>query len=287
MRPIVFHACSLTLPNFPYFLFAAQFVFSVEFDVDRLLAAHASGLFVMGRAASVCPRVQWESWLIKIHAERCVLDLGSETLHLSKSTKRRLRRLASAGGYQLVVDSNEKNFRRCLDQCIKAHEDEGVWIHNGLRLLWIAWWKRGQNQSEDAKLSCSLHSAELCDRNGKMVAGEIGVLTGGVWTSLTGWHSDSDTGTAQLVCLEMWLKNTGNPKCKTDAVDGSDIKVAPATRLLLWDMGMPIDYKLKLGFERVSRAQFFSLFDRRRELVMMMPERGREIKLEDAIANCT
>jgi leucyl/phenylalanyl-tRNA--protein transferase len=81
-------------------------------------------------------------------------------------------------------------------------------------------------------------------RGDALVAGEIGVFVGGVYTSLTGFKTESGSGTVQLAAAGRYL----------EAVGAS-----------LWDLGMPLDYKATLGARNVSRAEFLALFRHSRE----------------------
>ncbi|PFH34621.1 hypothetical protein BESB_066540 [Besnoitia besnoiti] len=82
-------------------------------------------------------------------------------------------------------------------------------------------------------------------RRWRLCGGEIGVRVGAVYTSLTGFSSVSEAGNVQLAALGVLLKLAG---------------------VRLWDMGMELDYKLSLGAQTLSRADFLGLFREARAL---------------------
>ncbi len=80
-------------------------------------------------------------------------------------------------------------------------------------------------------------SAELY-AEGELVAGEIGYLIGSAYASLSGYTLRSGAGTVQLYALAALLAREG---------------------LRLWDLGMPLAYKLRLGARVEPRARFLAL----------------------------
>ncbi len=66
-----------------------------------------------------------------------------------------------------------------------------------------------------------------------LVGGEVGYVVGSCYTSATGFMTVSNAGNVQLACTGLLLKRCG---FKT------------------WDFGMAMDYKIKLGAKKVSRA---------------------------------
>jgi hypothetical protein len=81
-----------------------------------------------------------------------------------------------------------------------------------------------------------LHHGRVAARRRRvLVAGELGYSVGAVYTSLTGFATESGTGTVQLTCLGRWLEASG---------------------FLLWDLGMEMEYKFDLGAVLVPRHSF-------------------------------
>jgi Leu/Phe-tRNA-protein transferase len=173
-------------------------------------------------------------------------DEGSEylipKLHVERSVMRpgdaavtRTARRESAR-YRLEVDGR---FAETLASCADVHGDG--WLRPPLVSCWIELF-----ESRDRRRS-RFSSMELYS-DGRLVAGEIGVYVGACYTSLTGYRRESGAGTVQLAAAARYLEAIG---------------------AALWDLGMPLDYKLSLGAEVVARAEFIARF---REA------RGREVE---------
>lgn len=86
-----------------------------------------------------------------------------------------------------------------------------------------------------------MHSCEVHDREtGALVAGEVGYASGGVYTSLSGFHEPGtdSAGTVQLYCLGAILSKLN---------------------FRMWDLGMGMEYKFGLGAREMSREGFLSV----------------------------
>lgn len=82
----------------------------------------------------------------------------------------------------------------------------------------------------------SIHSIELWSIDGsRLIAGEIGYRVGSIYTSMTGFHRESGSGSIQLAALAGLLVK-------------SNISV--------WDLGMSMDYKLEFGASVIDRIQW-------------------------------
>ena len=163
--------------------------------------------------------------LPKLHEERCVVFPNRFHVH-SKTRKR-------ASRFSLSLDSH---FDAVVEGCMQQHGTRS-WLYrpllNALRDL----------QSGKAKrpLNCpvSVHSVELWNSEGKLVAGEIGYCVGSIYTSMTGFHTESGSGSIQLAALAGLL-----------------FKVLKFT---VWDLGMSMDYKLAMGAELIPRRDWIRL----------------------------
>jgi len=96
---------------------------------------------------------------------------------------------------------------------------------------------------------CRVLSVELLDQDQQLVAGEIGYITGRIYTSLSGFSSrrkeHRNCGTLQMVLLAQHLQ-----------VQGLDF----------WNMGHPyMDYKLQLGARILPRDAFLSRWKESRD----------------------
>ncbi|MDR1399552.1 MAG: GNAT family N-acetyltransferase [Treponema sp.] len=156
--------------------------------------------------------------LPKIHLTRSVLLFPE--LHVKKSIKRFL------GRYELRVDTD---FNHILDRCIEVHGNG--WLT--LPLTRCIKWLHHTHASMARPLSFGVY------RNGKLRAGEFGVVSGRVYTSYSGYYNEPNAGTCQLVLTTRYLQNTG---------------------FAFFDLGMPLPYKDDLGAQNIDTQSFVALF---------------------------
>ncbi len=76
-------------------------------------------------------------------------------------------------------------------------------------------------------------------REGVLVAGEFGSVVGSAYTSYSGYREEDSAGTVQLILTARWLAEAG---------------------FAFWDLGMPMEYKTRLGARDLPRAEFLDLF---------------------------
>ena len=197
-----------------------EFCWSLYFDPNFLIRLFYSGFLPICSDLGP-PGDPVYCLLPKLHLERSVIDMSKFQISEKKMKKFK--------GYLL---SSDKNFSRVLDSCLNHHRDH-CWLYPPLRnsLQFI-------NSHPHKGLSVQVHSIELSDPiDGRIVAGEIGYTVGTIYTSMTGFHSESGAGSAQLAALGLWLK-----------LKGFD----------LWDLGMDLAYKRELGAELLSRVEWIS-----------------------------
>lgn len=205
------------LPKVPRLLGPeAEFCASLEWGPDFVAEALRSGYIPMGASFGGI-----QILLIKSHTERCVLDPSA--YRPARSTVRR------AAGLRLAVD---ENLAACLDALVAHHPDR--WLTEPLcdALLSL------HGSPPAAGREMRIHSIEVY-REDELVAGEIGVAVGSVYTSLSGFHSRSGAGSAQLGALAELLTRAG---------------------VRTWDLGMVVGYKLQMGATLVSRPAFLARF---------------------------
>jgi Leu/Phe-tRNA-protein transferase len=154
----------------------------------------------------------------KHHLQRSVLFF--EDLHQSRSVKRFLPR------YELRAD---EDFDLIIKKCIAVHG--GDWLTEPLVELIRT--IRARCDPRARPFSFGLY------RDGKLQAGEFGVLSGRVYTSYSGYREESSAGTVQMILTACWLKEHG---------------------CAFWDLGMPLDYKAKLGAKLLNTAEFIRIF---------------------------
>jgi leucyl/phenylalanyl-tRNA--protein transferase len=151
--------------------------------------------------------------------------LDFENLHTSASTLRRAR------GLSLEID---RDFRGCLESIVEAYPDR--WLVSGLC-------ESLEALNETPLLGVQCHSVEVYER-GELVAGEVGYSSGAVYSSLSGFHRRSGAGSVQLACLALILERAG---------------------FAFWDLGMEIEYKIRMGARTLQRDAFLERCRRARD----------------------
>ena len=194
--------------------FCIAVIFSEEF-ISRLMEA---GFLVMSTEINDEQEEPVYILLPKLHLIRSVL-LYPE-LHIKKSIRPFLSR------YELGVDTD---FDLVLDKCVQTHGD--AWLTPPL-VENIRSIRQGKNLRAKP-VSFAVY------REGELKAGEIGVVTGRVYTSYSGYHEENNAGTVQMILMAQWLEKAGFD---------------------FLDFGMPLDYKTQLGAQNVSPHRFVELF---------------------------
>ncbi len=167
--------------------------------------------------------------LPQIHSANAVLDWGD--LHLSKSTRRWMRsdRFRRAD-YRLSLDHS---LDAVLEGIARCH-GENNWLDGRYPGL-----LNGVKSRRWANFT--LLPVGIVDGEGTLLGGEIGCVTGRVYTSMSGFLDRSvpgfnHVGKLQLYWLGEYLRDAG---------------------FAFWNLGQPyMEYKFSLGAKRVSRAEF-------------------------------
>jgi Leu/Phe-tRNA-protein transferase len=143
-----------------------------------------------------------------------------EDLHETRTVKRLLKR------YELRYDAD---FDRILDRCVRVHGDDWITppLQESIRAI------RAFNSALVRPVSFGLY------RDGELAAGEFGVVTGRVYTSYSGYTDEDSAGTVQLALTGRYLRDAG---------------------FAFWDLGMPMDYKDRLGARNIGPHLFVELF---------------------------
>lgn len=166
--------------------------------------------------------------LPKLHTERSALFF--EDLHVKKSVRRLLSR------YELRPDAD---FEHIIDRCVEKHGQD--WLTPPL-VESIKKIRRDRAGKETKKLAPAVNAypaSFALYREGKLAAGEFGVVCGKTYTSYSGFYDEDNAGTVQLILTARYLEEQG---------------------FLFFDLGMPMDYKTALGAIDISPEDFVSLF---------------------------
>ena len=163
--------------------------------------------------------------LPKLHLVRSALFY--ENLHIKKSIRRYLR----DGGYELRFDTD---FEFILNHCVAIHGSG--WLTPPL----VKAIKRVRNSSVPpdtipAAGQPAYPASFALYRDGKLAAGEFGVVSGRVYTSYSGYYGEDNAGTVQLIMTAHYLRDHG---------------------YTFFDLGMPLPYKNALGAVDISPARF-------------------------------
>jgi len=95
-------------------------------------------------------------------------------------------------------------------------------------------------------------------RGDKLIAGEIGFVTGNVYASLSGFHTENHSGTVQMSILGLMLMYSG---------------------FLYWDLGMYLPYKERYGAIKCDRMTQQGLWNERQKTRVRLPESDEEHSL--------
>jgi Leu/Phe-tRNA-protein transferase len=172
--------------------------------------------------------------LPKIHLIRSALFF--ENLHIKKSIKRLLPL------YELRPDAE---FERIIDLCVEKHGND--WLTPPLvdsikKIRALSLNKTSRKDGELAPANFAYPASFALYREGRLAAGEFGVMCGKVYTSYSGFYDEDNAGTVQLVLTTQYLCKQG---------------------FSFFDLGMPMDYKNDLGAVDVTQFEFVKLFRER------------------------
>lgn len=124
--------------------------------------------------------------------------------------------------YEIFVNTD---FEYCIDEINRSYEE--TWLCDELV-------KSYKEIYYDNKYNTKFYSFIL-KKDKVIVAGEIGYAVGGCYTSLSGYHTINNSGNIQLAATSKILKKDG---------------------FGVWDLGMELPYKLKIGAKVINRDEF-------------------------------
>ncbi|HBD95108.1 MAG: hypothetical protein A2015_02430 [Spirochaetes bacterium GWF1_31_7] len=152
--------------------------------------------------------------IIKFHNERCIISPSS--VKIGKTIKR-----------------NAHEFSLTINHCFDTVMQE-VWEQHG-----NYWFSKELYQAikpliNKNDLKASFHSIELW-KNEKLVAGDIGMVSGSRYLSMTGFYKVNGSGSVLLASIGKLLNNLNFD---------------------IWDLGMELPYKISMGAQLITRNDF-------------------------------
>ncbi|MCL2043569.1 MAG: GNAT family N-acetyltransferase [Treponema sp.] len=201
-----------------------EYCVSLDFSPDFIARLMKAGFLVMsakldgfeeGDSARIFPHY---ILLPRLHLSRSALFF--DNLHIKKSIKPYL------GRYELYFDSD---FDRIVERCLEIHGDDWLTppLVDAIKVI------------RREKLHGVYPASFALYRDGTLVAGEFGVISGRVYTSYSGYYEESNAGTVQLIFATRYLRE-------------NDFD--------FFDLGMPLDYKTDLGALDISPDEFVTIF---------------------------
>ena len=187
-----------------------------------------------------------EKFIVLARATNYRIVIRPENIHIGKTMRKHLRK--NLDRYELGFDHNfEEIFDRCEEYHYNKYKDNDMLKNFRLFFSMIK-----QNKDSPKPICVALY------KDGRLVAGDIGIQIGRVYTSYFGYHDESRAGTVQLILIAGYLENNG---------------------VALWDLG-PGDgssYKIGLGAEVMEYKEYNLLFQEvNPELVCLKPSNKPE-----------
>jgi Leu/Phe-tRNA-protein transferase len=202
--------------------YSEEFCIAVEEDPAFVARLMKAGFLVMSEQIHLRDRdgnIAGKTLMLpKLHLVRSVLFFPE--LHIKKSIRPFL------GRYELAFDTD---FEIIVRKCAAAYSD--CWLTPALLDALFA--IRSCPDSAVRPVSFGVY------RNGKLAAGEFGVISGRVYTSYSGYHDEDNAGTVQMILMARFLEKAGFD---------------------FLDFGMPLDYKTSLGARNIDPESFVPLF---------------------------
>jgi len=219
-----------------------DFCLADDFSQDFIAELMEAGFLVMSMNLSENDEPDF-ILLPKLHLIRSVLFF--ENLHIKKSIRRFLNR------YELRPDAE---FDFILDRCVEKHKSDWLTppLVESIKKIRNAYGdacgetggntggNTGENDGRRLSPSENARPASFAlYREGKLVAGEFGVVCGRVYTSYSGFYEEDNAGTVQIILAARHLREQG---------------------FSFFDLGMPLDYKNDLGAIDISAEEFVRIF---------------------------
>jgi leucyl/phenylalanyl-tRNA--protein transferase len=193
--------------------FRNEFYYQLSFDTENTASLIRAGFLPMAMEVPSGAVVLTP----KLHMFRCIIMF--KNLHIERGLRRK------SAPFTLTVDRNPVGV---INGCREQHGESWLYLPL-LRTL--------MNLHGSPLNGVSFHSFELW-LNGDLAAGEIGYVTGGIYTSMSGFYRVPSAGSVQLAMTGSLLASLG---------------------FTCWDMGMEMDYKMKMGGTSIPAAEYITL----------------------------
>ncbi|MDR2694475.1 MAG: GNAT family N-acetyltransferase [Chitinispirillales bacterium] len=208
--------------------YSEEFCLATAFEPDFIAKLMEAGFLVM--SANISEDAPFYVLLPKLHYTRSALFY--ENLHVKRTARRFLNR------YELKADAD---FDDIVDRCVKKHGTD--WLTPPL-VDCVKKIRRNASANHPSAETLSpvpyaYPASFALYRDGKLAAGEFGVVCGKVYTSYSGFYEEDNAGTVQLVKTVKYLQENG---------------------FSFFDMGMPLNYKTALGATDIGQEEFVGLF---------------------------
>ncbi len=207
-----------------------EFSLSPTFHPDFLVAVVKHGAFPMTTNISRIPIMA-----VKLHHERCLIDLRFRSPHVQTKTKKHANR------YHFAINADDKAFDRAVAMIQRKHPSnwmsgmlvEGLKKVNSEEMRMVVWEVTERKKENLKKVSIVFVCFKVFNRDNLLVAVEIGYCHGKIYTSMTGAFEEDGAGSVQLATTAGWLLSNN---------------------FLVWDFGMHMGYKQDLGAITVPRT---------------------------------
>lgn len=214
---------------------------------DFFVSSHFSPILISQLMAEGFLPIATPRYLVpKLHRQRMVIyplvdpKTNNIQVHTGKSTKKKCKR------FSLTL---QKDFNGVIRGC---HNQHGVgWLYPPIVNAFATLYKATCDNdgimvrlgSDGESVILRFITVEIWNDKQQLVGGEIGYSIGTIYTSLSGFASEDSAGSVQLAALGHLLAQQ-----KYD----------------LWDLGMGLDYKKRLGAKEMDRMSFVEVVKRLR-----------------------
>lgn len=164
---------------------------------------------------------------LRFHNKKCLIT--PDTFRIPHNVKNLITKK-----FQDYTLTFNHDFQECIKAIHEAYSEN--WLCPELTEIF-----KNIHNNPDEKIS--IDSVEIW-HDGKLVAGEIGFITGNSYASLTGFHKENDIGNVQMALLGKYLFENG---------------------FAYWDLGMSIPYKYRYGAtdnDRKKQTEFWNLLNK-------------------------